>query len=409
MQNASHTSRDRVREYLERLSRMNLSAEEENAIIGATGFRDILDIPDPHLTFAIVIPVVLVVGTVGNVLNLIVLRSKRVRFSNGLHIFLSAMAVADIVVLWSHAPAIFVDLFCGNLPLANITLIRFLMAMELFKLSSRFTSTWMMVAVSVTRCLALTYPAQANRLVTHRRIRCVLVAIVIAGIATATPEVAGTSFTVRKMYGKIDVVVVASTSFGRSYYAAVIHPIMTSVFVFVIPFVFLLLTNTSMVISVWKASRRRRVLACTHTKTSKNETKVTILLLTITVSFFLLELPGCVFEMFHAVHGTNGRMFLKADMTIIDMLDWDAFQDYAHVKYVIDCFYIIAVSINFILFCLVSTRFRRVFKEMFFGRWLDISESSVNRNVAKKSEDDAICSSRSDAYRETSRTITVRL
>ena len=148
-------------------------------------------------TFAVVINVSIVVviifGTLGNIINLSIWSKQRMRVPN-FTLFIIALSITDIVLLLVRLPAYLYDIL-ANLkhaqPIHNcdITWQVYYWYSYLIVDTCLASSVWIKAAVTVVRYLSICYPVHAKTIISQAKSRVALIAIILTSITINVPAV----------------------------------------------------------------------------------------------------------------------------------------------------------------------------------------------------------------------------
>ena len=123
-----------------------------------------------------VVPLIVVTGTIGHILTVIVM-NRRVFSQLSVSIYLQVLALSDLCLLWMTDPFFdWVHSVSGvSIPTYNGVVCRIQIWLQL---SLPWISSWLIVAVSIERVIAVHWPHQAKVLCTRQRALCVSLGIV---------------------------------------------------------------------------------------------------------------------------------------------------------------------------------------------------------------------------------------
>ncbi|XP_070173665.1 lysophosphatidic acid receptor 6-like [Littorina saxatilis] len=333
----------------------------------------------------VLLPVVLLVGTVGNVFVLIVNRRLPSLNKSSIYLYFSALAVTDILNLWTAIFWVLDSLgfklnsgsyarhgYYRHVVVDAVCRVRVWSAYALGQMSA-----WLLVSMTTHRALGILWPYRTKNLLRKRN-----TGIVIAVIVTTC-----TIFNAHVFYGhSMDFHGNATESecffsFTSDWYDHFFNRVwvwMDIVFSTLIPFVFLFGTNT---ILIRKVSRSLKEARENFAAGSSGEFKLrdrklssmSLTLITMSVSFLLLTSPICVYMIMQ-----NTLLADAADDVEVFVTGQLVFS-LAMVLWYTNC------AINFYLYCLTGSKYRAEIVRLFrcgkpteaASREGDISPSSV--------------------------------
>ena len=293
-----------------------------------------------------------VVGTVGNVLAIIVLQKQRQRLSTTL--LLQVLAVADTGVListvllrslrylyhygvlyYGHFNALepYMDvyhyIFCGLFP---------------FVYFIRLTGTWITVLLTIDRYIAVRFPLHAHHLCTMRRAMRHVIILSFVSLLFSLPRFFEYQIDTSSKFGFVPTDLLLNRTYTIAY-----RIVLFFTFMYLIPMLLLILLNAHLLITLRVAdSYRARVSDSKSTKTNRNitATVVTVVLVTIVcnVSAMLSHLLWSLQQCFaHLAHVDMTRRYLSLASNIFVTLN---------------------SAINFFIYSLCSRNFRIALRQM---------------------------------------------
>ncbi|KAL3848132.1 hypothetical protein ACJMK2_019009 [Sinanodonta woodiana] len=121
-------------------------------------------------------PILIVIGTVGNILSIVVLVRRSLRSSTTMY-YLTVLAGSDLCALYFGLLRLWVE-FTFKIPIRNLSDVICKVHTFIVYVVTDFT-VWILVAVTFDRCLSVTVPFKAKRLCTRRSSRLVIVVIAL--------------------------------------------------------------------------------------------------------------------------------------------------------------------------------------------------------------------------------------
>ena len=289
-------------------------------------------------------PTVVIIGIIGNVLAIIVFYGKNLK-DTVTTFFFRSLALADMAALIAYGiPQL---LSVADYPGLFTTDIQ-CKAKCYFIFAFRSYAAWILVFVTLERCIGVNFPHLAKVIVTRGRAK---VATAVAGLSLFAMYsfllVSTTAVTVRDEDGNF----VRQTCIIRGnpktrWFAVNVWTWLDFIVSSVIPFCVMLLGNCSIILRIIFASIERRK---STTATQSNITGPTLMLISVSFGFLLLTLPFCAYF----VSGYSARIpwvFLWATIAQLCLAA-------NH-------------SVNFFLYCVSGATFRQQLKLIFCSKWI---------------------------------------
>ena len=333
-----------------------------NTTTASVTYKDYTEYIIAEKIWIIVSPILIVVGTVTNVLSIVVLARKRMRSSTTMF-YLLVLAIGDIMVLCTGLMRYWLK-YALDVDVRVISQFGCKFHAFLVYFSLDFT-TWILVAVTIDRCIFVCLPFKAKQLCTMFHAR-----VTTAGIAALMFAVNFHLF-----WGVEIIVSDGEYSCEQSnHFTAKVWPWIDFCIFSVLPFTFMIISNVCIIRKIIKSHRKvtaHREAEASRTisdvvdsaqqqnkhpvKTKTRLPSVTAMLLSVNCVFLLLTLPIVVYLVVMIYFDT------KKDSTehekAIQQLSWA----------IVNILQYGNNSIHFFLYCLTGPRFR---KELFnlFGR-----------------------------------------
>ena len=245
------------------------------------------DLEKAHYVWVIWSPITIVIGTIGNILAIVVLSRKEMRKSTT-SMYLNILAVSDIFVLYLGLLRNFihkiydVDVRDHSEPVCKLHIF-------LVYFTSHF-SHWVLVAVAVERFIAVWFPFKAKILCTRRNglfALLLLAAILLAadGHFLLTHGVRIITYkNITYRYG------CEINNPDYEHFDEFIWPWIDAFFYSYGPFVLMLMFNIMIIVRLLRRPLLQKSRAISNTNASKMNT-MTAMLLTVTLTFLLLTAP----------------------------------------------------------------------------------------------------------------------
>nr|XP_012217234.1 PREDICTED: FMRFamide receptor-like [Linepithema humile] len=299
------------------------------------------------------LPIFIIVGLLGNCLSAIVLFRKKMRsFSS--NIYLGVLAICDI----TYSIVLLIEwlMLMDIEPMKDAYWVIYLIKFP--KFFFEFLSVWLIVAFTIERYIVTKYPLLRRSWCTVRRAK--IVVITLMGLAilfniffiwtmTYTNELLKSnniiSYTLYK-HQNLDIQI--SAAFKRM--------IMTSIIIFTLPALVIVICNTLIGYHIYQQNRVRKMLIAasdssnkkTQISSVKMQYKITRMLILVSSIFVMVKLPRHYFSFIFRYITESSNVIVM--FTIFDLLD------IAHN------------SINFVLYCATGQTFRRELIHMFTKR-----------------------------------------
>ncbi|XP_074650174.1 thyrotropin-releasing hormone receptor-like [Tubulanus polymorphus] len=315
----------------------------------------IADIPEFRQIYVYGLPIIIIIGTIGNTISLIVLCQRTMR-QTGTYFYMAILAVADTAVLYLNGLRKWIyfltgfdlnqvsDAGCKTMSFVNYWTFDF--------------ATWILVAMTVDRFLAVHSPLRAIQLSTISRIKKVLLLLAVIDVGLNMHLF----WTMELLVNPCGKYCIPRREFSNFHHR--VWPIVDAVFYSFVPFLMLLVFNIIIVQDMFVAWRVRRNLyansnndidlqnvATTNRRSNKQRNHITtsswhltLMLLVVTTIFLVLSAPNCIYMIVRMVTDVTTReqrrrvKITKAATTLL--------------LYVNHC-------VNFYLYCASGRKFRQ--------------------------------------------------
>ncbi|XP_048728741.2 FMRFamide receptor-like [Ostrea edulis] len=364
-----------------------------SSVISGTQLEDKIDSPlelvsdeQLRLTRLIVqkclVPIITCAGVSGNVISIAVLIHKSMKTST--NCYLTALAVFDILYLITSM----------TLSLKHYQEINEHWVYKYIYLYSRiFIDIWANTSVSLTvtftveRYVVVCHPIKGRAICTPKRARIITLFVILFVVFAMSPE-----FFVREVYEKIELrnstnvttYQIEFTEMGESHgYSVYYNWLIVLVFSFA-PLAVLLSFNIILIRSVCKANRLRRRMTYVAVnrpgeRRSGEQTKVTCMLIGVAFVFIICQLPTAAMIIFNTYIDLAGVTLTKSG------------HNYRIIAgNVANILISVNAAVNFILYSVMSTKFRKVFLRMF----CDHTKYTLGRNFSEYSYSTGVSSVR---------------
>ncbi|XP_068229096.1 FMRFamide receptor-like [Palaemon carinicauda] len=343
---------------------LSLAGNESDELPNGQDLDD--DISDPYKAFLtcsryvvqrILVPLVLVVGVLGNAITIVVLTRRQMRSST--NNYLTALAISDLLYLVfifslsiRHHPGM-------NSPHHWIYWHYFRYALWLTDASSS-TSIWLTVTFTIERYIAVCHPIKGKVFCTESRAKRVIVTVFVLcfTLTASTPhewvvkEVVDPS-TQRKTLNLGYSMLGSHTTYKKVFYW------FTAVIFILLPLVLLAVFN-SFLIHVVKQSLATRRTMTNHRVERDNhsqsqETKITIMLIAVVLLALFCQLPVAAMLLYQSFYESEPNSIASN----IELGLGNIFNLLSAIN----------AACNFVLYCAMSDKYRRTFLCTFCSRW----------------------------------------
>ncbi|XP_042233164.1 FMRFamide receptor-like isoform X2 [Homarus americanus] len=327
----------------------------EQEIVDISGYEAFLDI-SRYVVQRVLVPMVLVVGVVGNAVTIVVLTRRQMRSST--NNYLTALAISDLLYLVfifslsiRHHPGM-------SRPHHWFYWHYFRYALWLTDASSS-TSIWLTVTFTIERYIAVCHPIKGKVFCTESRAKRVIVAVFILCFAlTATTPHEWVINEVTDATGQARLVMNYSVLGSNATYKKVFYWFTAVIFI-LLPLVLLAVFN-SFLIHVVKLSRAQRRTMTNHRVERDNhsqsqENKITIMLIAVVLLALVCQLPVAVLLLYTTVYVSEPH----SNSQYVELSLGNIFNLLAAIN----------AACNFVLYCAMSDKYRRTFLRTFCSRW----------------------------------------
>lgn len=302
-----------------------------------------------YYSWGITANVVACYGIIGNILSIVVLRHRQMR--NSTSYYLISLAVYDIVLL------LFMSLFLAlpTLYLEKDVLEGYFFAYPYMHpfvypvaLIAQTGTVYTTLAFTVERYIAVCKPLHAANTCTMSRTKRVIMIIFVASVTYNIPRFLEYRTTENwSDYYNRTVPTIEMTEIGNNKLFKEVYFIYAYLCImFLIPFSLLTVLNILLIRAVNKARATRNCISSSSSK----DTNLTVMLIVVINVFLGCQLPALVDNIIVAIF----------DHTQLECsVPWVRFTTISNLLVVLNS------AINFILYCLLSKRFRRVFLKIF--------------------------------------------
>ena len=290
--------------------------------------------------------IILLFGTFGNVMTVIILRRLRSGWS-AMNVYLNALALSDTAMLYCVAlPAWARKVMDYDVYASHVVICK--LAVRGMNLAS-ISSAWLLVALTAQRAASVVWPHRVNVICTRHKSIVIIIIIAVACGVFQSNMLYGFGL-VKTENGTTERCTFSSTAY-QEFYARVwikVNMILYSL----LPCVCLIVSN---VILGWKlavAMKQAREKLSTRSEDRKDSrqkkaSSVTVTIITVSVAFMIITVPFMIYSsVFYVIASCEIHYFLYDFLFIIGLSNF---------------------AWNFYLYCLTGSRFREEFKKITFS------------------------------------------
>jgi len=321
------------------------------------------DVETPDLHYAVwvfVVPVILLIGIIGNILSITVLLRKVFRYTTT-GVYLPLTAVADITFLLTGSQEVFEVAGVFSIREYNIWTCR---VYKVLFYTAGDVSIWLLVAFTFDRFIAVCFPLSKRRVCRWKRAATAAFTIIFLSFGKNLHEfwTRGPEYTpsgeLRRICGSQE---------RYYFFLQYVRPWIALILVMVLPFVLIFLFNCMIVHSLVKAQRLRNHAGADrsltgssgHPKSTISFRQTTFMCLGISFAFLICVAPSIVLLI--------GKPYWKRASAV----------SYENVKAICNCLGFVNHAINFILYCVTGRRFRQELATMLRCRRADAWQSGT--------------------------------
>ncbi|XP_052788786.1 probable G-protein coupled receptor 139 [Mya arenaria] len=329
-------------------------------------------------------PILLVLGTIGNLLTFIIMSGNMLKAST--YSYLAVLAIMDILVLYVGLLRMWVGSFAIDIQHASNWLCKLVTFLGYV---SSVTSVWLIIAVTIERFIAVKFPLRAPRICNVYRARVVILAIVVATCLLNMHIIWTVELQTKDHNGTLTSECEASQL--HRVLVMEVWPWVDAAVYSLFPFVIISILNVLIVRCVLSARKQRshmqnlggttKFLAVNKQQGGKrpNESskKLTCMLLAVSFTFLITTLPMNILLLVRAFteeknKDLNSHEYKKqfAQMTL--------------ARTIVELLMYVNHSVNFFLYCATGRKFRR--EPRFRPQWRkrDKRETARGNEICKR-------------------------
>lgn len=296
----------------------------------------------------LLVPIVALIGIVFNSLTMIIMTRRRMRSST--NNYLAALATADCLYLICTIYFSLRHQFGETEPRYNFYR-RMRPLMQLLVDTAQNTSVWLTVTFTIERYIAVCYPMRGKVLCTESRSRKVILAVLLYTFVLTLPTFFEFKVVEELNANNETIVRVASSDMGADVLFTTVYYWLLVVMNTIVPLLILIVFNTFLVRSVHLSRRQRNTMTLrtrpdSSREPSCQENKITVMLIAVVILFLVCQMPSAVLLIYTTFDDSRSTFILVLGNFFNFLVCVNA-------------------SGNFVLYCLLSNKYRRTFVNMF--------------------------------------------
>ena len=302
-----------------------------------------------------------VVGVMGNVLAFITFSTKSVRTSTT-SVYLRALAVADVLVLIT---ALFryktYKIFLTDEQDID-TVLHFDPYIQVYVEPIHWmalgSSSFITIVLSLERYMAVKFPLYTKRSCSVPVVLFCITGVVILSIVITSPNFASYEVQHLEIPDFVSFFYASITDFGRnSLFPCTFHNYIVPIIWYIIPAIFLTILNILLSVHVHKSTRIR----VGAPGISNPNRSLTVLIILIVSVYMICNFPKCIFMFYKLVNQQSNN---QACVEMTSSSNSPNSKAYLVIQVVTELLNVLNSCMNFIVYCLVGSRFRRELKRL---------------------------------------------
>lgn len=216
------------------------------------------------VTNAVLLPVQLSIGIIGNILTIIVLNVAHMRTSSAIYVYLTALATFDLLTLLMTIPTFLRDMDILSLEVGfSEEMATYVTLYNGFANIVKHSATWVIVFVALVRYMAISRPFRKRRWTRISASRIIVFLIVVACVVVDLAR-----------FFEFDVVTMTDhcfpvqlwtyeyTEFSRGVLFIDVYPWVVTTLVFFLPFLLIVIFNSLIIIHMKLWTMTKKVSCC---------------------------------------------------------------------------------------------------------------------------------------------------
>lgn len=217
-------------------------------------------------TNAVLLPVQLSIGIIGNVMTILILNMAHMRTSSAIYTYLTALAVLDLLTLLMTIPTFLRDMEIFSLDVGfSEVMATYVTLYNGFGNIVKHSATWIVVFVALVRYFAISRPFRKRRWTKISASRIIVFLIVVGCVVVDLAR-----------FFEFEVVPMTDhcfpmrlwtyqyTKFSKGVLFIDVYPWIVTIFAFFLPFILIMLFNTLIVIhmKLWAMTKKVSISVC---------------------------------------------------------------------------------------------------------------------------------------------------
>ncbi|XP_037503911.2 FMRFamide receptor-like [Rhipicephalus sanguineus] len=298
----------------------------------------------------VLVPIVTFIGVIGNAVTIVIMTRMRMRSST--NNYLAALAIVDMLYLLGGF-ALSLKHYEFIIEKGLSVYLRCFPVLVLLADTCSNSSVWLTATFTVERYIAVCHPIRSKVLCTESRARKAVVGVVIFCFALALPTPFEYAlFTEHDPVTNTTIVSLSYSELGRNEVYKKTYYWLTVVVFTLVPFCLLAVFNAFLVRSVHISRKQRsRMILGTDSSRDSPETKITVMLIAVVILFFVCQLPTAITLLYSSI--ANPEEGSQQEKLIFILGN------------VFNFLMSLNAAGNFVLYCLLSQKYRRTFLQIF--------------------------------------------
>ncbi len=281
----------------------------------------------------------LIIGTIGNILSFLVFLRRTLRDSV-MSFYLRALALGDLVVVWSLALPITINNIFG-IDITSIHNVSCWLIIYLCHTSMLF-SVWVLLTVTIERFVAVTFPHKMNIIFTHRQAYVSVVVFVLVAMCLNIHFM----FSLKVITYPDQQLCCFNNASSFHYYSVYVHPWIMHILYSFIPIFVIIVCNIGI---IYKVKARGKLLREMNVQNGgRPQTSMIAILLTISFTFVMLTMPGCLYLICMGNQPIATEPFMSKTKAVMWLI-YIIFVEMLQMNH----------SLNFWIYVMTGTMFRR--------------------------------------------------
>ncbi|XP_048771252.1 FMRFamide receptor-like [Ostrea edulis] len=296
------------------------------------------------------LPAVCLFGIVGNILNLTILTRRKLRRSlrtveQAANLCLISLALSDFLFCLFAFPTTF-------LPTDHYTEKGFFLYYGMYSTAIInvfiLTSTWLTVTMATERYIAICHPLNQILLMTLRKTKLIIICVYVLSALFNVPVLWRNQVVEKVINNNTVVYILEIIPLGHDTMVDTIYRVVWAILGNFIPLILLVGFNICICYKIHQSYRYRKKFQYDNSSSQDTNITLTTTLIVIVVMFLILVAPSeIVLHIASMVHTENYRS-IEAVMNFMQSVNF---------------------SVNFILYCIISSYFRKTLRHIFCCYW----------------------------------------